>query len=76
MYLNQRQMIHTPPVTVKPDAMCQLKVCFHKTNVAAQPHQARFLLWLEYFNQRENCNTSVVFMAIAEMVKALLTEQK
>jgi len=40
MYLNQRQVIHTPPVTMKPDAMCQLNVRFHKTNMAVQPHQA------------------------------------
>lgn len=40
MYLNQRQVIHTPPVTMKPDAMCQLNVRFHKTNTAVQPHQA------------------------------------
>jgi len=60
---------------MKPGAMCPLKVCFHKTKVAAQPHQAWFLLWLDYFNQRENCNTSFEFMAIAE-VKSFLKEQK
>jgi hypothetical protein len=76
MYLKERQVIHTPQVTMKPDAMCQLNLQFHKTNVAAQTHQAWFLLWVQYFNQCENCNTSVVFMTIAEMIKALLTEQK
>jgi hypothetical protein len=76
MYLNERQVIHTPPVTMKPDAMCQLNLRFHETIVAAQTQQAWFLLLLQYFNQCENCNTSFVFMTTAEMVKALLTEQK
>jgi hypothetical protein len=40
MYLNERQVIHTPPVTMKPDAMCQLNLRFHETNVAAQTQQA------------------------------------
>jgi hypothetical protein len=40
MYLNQRQVIHILPVTLKPDAMCQLNLRFHKTNVAAQSHHA------------------------------------
>jgi len=44
--------------------------------VAAQTYQALILLLLQYFNQCENCNTSVVFMTTAEMAKALLTEQK
>jgi len=29
MYLNKRQVIHTLPVTMKPDAMCQLNLRFH-----------------------------------------------
>jgi len=37
MYLKQRQVIRTPPVTMKPDAVCQLNVLFYETNVAAQP---------------------------------------
>jgi hypothetical protein len=40
MYLNQRRVIHIPPVIMKPDAMCQLNLGFHKTNVAAQTHHA------------------------------------